>query len=167
MVDDMNKRNSESGTASLPGDEGGARVGVGGRQDNPLPSTGGGGYLDTCSILNFRPRNGQKNRDPRLDELHQMGLQRVWLEIAETIGVDGFLATWRLLDAAFQSSMEDHGRMLVPIRAYRTFLKFQRNRYIHTLVSMGMSTREIREKVRLCLCEEVTVRHINRIRRIG
>ncbi|MBU1652647.1 hypothetical protein KKA00_10530, partial [bacterium] len=128
---------------------------------------GGGGYLDTCSILNFRARDAQKNRDPRLDELHQMGLQRAWLEVADIIGVDNFLAMWRLLDSAFQSSMEDYGRTLVPIRAYRSYLKFQRNRYIHTLIKMGFKTHEILEKLRTQLGEEITVRQVDRIRKRG
>lgn len=163
----MGKRNSEGGTASLPGDEGSAAAWVGGRQSDPHPCPGGGGYLDTCSILNFRARGAQKKRDPRLDELHQIGLQRVWLDVAETIGIDSFLAMWRILDTTFQSTADDSGRIKVPMRAYRSYLKFQRNRYINTLTAMGLSAQEVREKVRQQLCESISLRHINRLSKIA
>lgn len=36
--------------------------------------------------------------DPRLNEMREMGLQSVWIEVAEAIGVDAFLKMWWELD---------------------------------------------------------------------
>jgi len=140
--------------------------GVGGRQAPSPPPDGGGGYQDICTILNFGLAAAQKKRDPRLDELREMGLQRVWLVIAEDIGVDSFLKVWRILDSD-QSSIGDDGRLLVPIRSYSTFLRYQRNRYIEALDNRGMKPTEIREKLNKQLCETISLRHISRIIRRG
>lgn len=136
--------------------------GVGGRQGFAPPPDGGGGYQDICAVLNFDPNAAQKKRDPRLDELSQMGLQRLWLVIAERIGVDNLLAMWRIIDAD-QSSIGDDGRLLVPIRSYSTFLRYQRNRYIESLDSMGLKPPEIQKKLKDQLCEQISIRHISRL----
>lgn len=167
MAGDIGKRNSEGGTAPLSGACDGAAGGVGGRQGTPPTPLGGGGYLDECSVLNFRARGAEKKRDPRLDELVRLGLQRVWLDVAEAIGVDRFLAMWRILDTGFQATADDAGRMLVPMRSYRTYLKFQRNRYIETLAGMGYNAQQIRDKLRSQLCETISLRHIYRLRNNG
>jgi len=118
--------------------------------------------MGKCTILNFGKNAGQKKRDPRIDELRQMGLQRVWLEVAEAIGVDNFLMMWRILDSD-QASICDDGRLLMPIRNYRTFLRYQRNRYIESLDSMGHKPPEIQKKLKDQLCEQISIRHISKI----
>lgn len=112
--------------------------------------------------MNFSPDGEQKKRDPRLDELREMGLQRVWLDVSEEIGVDAMLKTWRILDRA-HSSGGDEGRFMVPMRSYGSYLRFQRNRYIEALDASGMKPREIREKLSKQLCEQISIRHISRI----
>lgn len=91
-----------------------------------------------------------------------MGLQRVWLDVAEEIGVDALLKMWRILDAD-QASIGEDGRLLVPIRSYATYLRYQRNRYIEELSARGMKPRQIREKLKAQLCEQISLRHISRL----
>lgn len=139
--------------------------GVGGRQaDTPRPQRGGG-YQNKCTILNFDPRAAEKKRDPRLEELREMGLQREWLDVADAIGVDEFLKVWRILDAssAAHSRKGEDGRLMVPIRCYSTFLRYQRNRYVEALNAMGLTPPEIQRKLMEQLCEQISIRHISRL----
>lgn len=136
--------------------------GVGGRQSSSPHPSRGGGYQNICTVINFEPGAAQKKRDPRLEEFRQMGLQAVWLEVAEEVGVDAMLKMWRILDRD-QSSIGDDGRLLIPIRSYSTFLRYQRNRYIESLNGMGMKPREIQEKLNAQLCEKISLRHISRL----
>jgi hypothetical protein len=108
------------------------------------------------------PGEGE-TRDPRLDELRTMGLQSVWLRIAAAVGVDAFLATWRILDAepAFRS---DDGGLDIRMRSFRSYLRFQRNRYIEALCSAGMTAKEIQDAVHRHLGERINIRHISRIK---
>jgi len=154
MVESV-KRSSRRETAKVS-------EGVGGRQADSPHSTGGGGYLNVCTVSNFEPDGVQKKRDPRLDELREMGLQRAWVEVGEAIGVDALLEAWQILDRDEFGHYAD-GRMLVPLRRYSIFLRYQRNRYIEELSRQGMTTREIREKVRGQLGEKLTFNHVWRI----
>ncbi|OGT19460.1 MAG: hypothetical protein A2342_05875 [Gallionellales bacterium RIFOXYB12_FULL_54_9] len=156
------KRNSEHETVSSGTHQPDLFDGVGGRQATPPSLSGGGGYQNICTVLNFEPEAAKKKRDPRLEEFRQMGLQNVWLEVSEEIGVDAMLKMWRILDRD-QSSIGDDGRLLVPIRSYSTFLRYQRNRYIESLNSMGLKPREIQEKLNAQLCERISLRHISRL----
>lgn len=158
MEENNEKRHSTAGTDSQV-------QGVGGRQEQPPPPAGGGGYPKKCEIFNFR-HPAEKNRDPRLDELQKMGLQRVWLEVAEAIGVDDLLAMWRIISSD-PSSVGDHGRILVPIRSYSSYLRYQRNRYIEALTEMGLSSEEIRNRLSTQMGEDVSHRNISRIQRRG
>jgi hypothetical protein len=162
MVKKNGKRNSSQGIGRSRSSPGSPLLEVGGRQTASTTSHGGGGYQNICTVLNFEKNAEQKKRDPRLDELRQMGLQRVWLNIAEEVGVDNLLKVWRALDKD-QSSIGDDGRLLVPIRSYSTFLRYQRNRYIETLDSMGMSAKQIQQKLSEQLCEQISLRHISRL----
>jgi hypothetical protein len=165
MIEDIEKRNSREGidqvmTAS-DSDEGG----VGGRQGEAPPGLGGGGYPKNCKILNFSTIT-EKKRDPRLDELREMGLQRSWLEIAEAIGVDSFLTIWRILDAD-KTNKTDDGRRLIPMRSYSCFERYQRNRYIETLVNAGATPAEISTHLLQQIGEKISARHILRFRKRG
>ncbi|MFA6971656.1 MAG: hypothetical protein WC208_09685 [Gallionella sp.] len=156
------KRNSERETAMVEQCQACLFDRVGGRQTPSPSSSGGGGYQNICTVLNFEPGAAEKKRDPRLEEFSQMGLQRVWLEVAEEIGVDAMLKMWRILDRD-QASVGDDGRLLVPIRSYSTFLRFQRNRYIESLNGTGMKPRDIQKKLKDQLCEQISLRHISRL----
>ncbi len=156
------KRSSQAGTDSRCPFTQDMFGGVGGRQGSTRPPRGGGGYQNKCTVLNFDASAAEKKRDPRLEELREMGLQRVWLEVAEKIGVDAFLSVWRILDAD-QTSIDNYGRLMVPIRAYSTYLRYQRNRYVEALNAMGYTPPEIRQKLKAQLCEEISIRHISRL----
>lgn len=135
---------------------------VGARPAQARPAPGGGGYQDSCTILNFR-QTATGRGDPRLDELRRMGLPRVWLDIAEEIGVDNFLAMWRRLDREEVMQNSQRFRIEVDLRPYESYLRFQRNRYIETLDAAGHSPKDIQEALRARLGETVTIRHIYRL----
>lgn len=162
MAKEIEKRNSNGGIDSDQELEGVAIDRVGGRHGDLHPSPEGGGYLNICTVLNIR--TAKKNRDPRLNELYAMGLHGMWLEVAETIGVDNFLAMWRILDV-HPSNYEDNGMKLIPMRRYKSYLRYQRNRYIEALDASGLSVQEIRDRLSKQLGEVISIRHISRLRK--
>lgn len=137
--------------------------GVGARQACPSRPRRGGGYLDEC----IAP---QLSADARLRELEEMGLPAVWLTLAHAIGYDHFMTMWRVLDAA-QEMHSDSGSMIeLQMRRYGSFKRFQRNRYVETLVDMGLSDTVIKDRLRVELDEELSISHIGRLtapRRVG
>ena len=137
---------------------------VGARQGEEAVSPWGGGYPETCTVLKFsaRPPETEKNRDPRLEELQRIGLKRVWLDVAEEIGVDAFLATWRILDAD-DSSRHKEGFLQIHLKLYRSFLRYQRNRYIEALTAQGYKPLDIQRCLMRQLREPVSLRHISRL----
>lgn len=160
MVGENEKRNSGAGIEQKQGVDQALPQGVGGRQGNPPPPPGGGGYLDTCGFFKFRPAapGAEKKRDPRLDEMVAMGLPRTWLQVAEAIGVDAFLAMWRILDA--DESLHEDNMVKAHLRPYRSYLRFQRNRYIETLAALKVPCATIRDMLKRQLGEEISERHI-------
>lgn len=103
------------------------------------------------------------DRDPRLAELEQMGLARSWLRVAEAIGVDNFHQVWKILDAEFPEEVAGKG-LTIWMRSYRSYLRYQRNRFIESLFAEGKSVAEIRALLREVLGENVSPRHISRKR---
>lgn len=95
-----------------------------------------------------------------------MGLQRIWLVIAEEIGVDNFMRAWYILDSDIGSHADD-GRLLIPIRRFRTYVRYQRNRYIEALIDLGFTPRQIKDRVERQLCEKLSIRNILRIVKRG
>ena len=167
----MEKRSSGQKVAQGVLDLGPAPEGWGpGTAPAPLPP-GGGGDLKVCTAVDFQKsaRGAEKNaapapidEDPRLDELRRMGLQRVWINVAAEIGVDAFLAAWRVLDADPATQHTDTS-LRVSMRVYRSYLRYQRNRYIEALAAQGVSPPEIRKRLDRQLREQVSLRHISRI----
>lgn len=156
-------RNSQAVLEAPTGSAGVRAGGVGARQGGLPTSPGGGGYLGTC----IDPNSGQnvrfeKNRDSRLDELAAMGLPAIWLRVATLLGFDAFLAMWRVLDSD-PSLRGDDGLLQIKMRSYRSYLRFQRNRYIEALSRQGKTTAEIQERVKMDLLERISRRHILRI----
>lgn len=91
-----------------------------------------------------------------------MGISATWMRVAETIGFDAFLAMWRVIDAD-PACRSDKGDLELRLRPYRSYLRYQRNRFIEQLGASGKTAREIREIVKLSLCERISERHISRI----
>lgn len=91
-----------------------------------------------------------------------MGIRQYWIRIALVIGFDNFLAMWRVLDSD-PSLLNESELIEVSLRPYRSYLRFQRNRYIETLTKMGLTAAEIRMRIDQELCEKLSDRHITRI----
>jgi len=128
----------------------------------------GGEQKETVNVLDISERRPvfRKKRsyphDPRLEELDRMGLQRVWLDVAEEIGVDNFLAAWRIIDAD-PAARHKEGFLQINLKLYRSYLRFQRNRYIEALARKGLKPLEIQRNLVRQLRESVSLRHISRI----
>ena len=155
MGDANERRNSSPDVALEHRDPDAAAEGVGGRQSVGLGRRRGGGYLDSCNPPKFAG-------DPRLGELRAMGLAPVWLHVAETIGHEAFIAMWRIVDAE-PTFRRDSDNLMMLLRPFRSYLRFQRNRYIESLHAQGRSLSEIQELVKRNLCEEIGLRHIRRL----
>ena len=105
---------------------------------------------------------GKPSSDPRLDELKRMGLPRWFLRAAEELGTDAALAFWRILDGD-PGNWHNDTTLRVRLRPYRSYLRFQRNRFIEALAAQGLRPDEIRVRLRRQLGEDVSHRHITRL----
>lgn len=134
-----------------------ATKGVGARQTQETASEGGGGYLDECTT----PEDWE---GVKLRELAEMGLPQVWLDVARAIGYDNFHTMWRLLDGAVELRSDSDSMIEVQMRRYRSFLRFQRNRFIEALAPFTDDL-EIQARVGSELGENLSLDHINRLAR--
>jgi hypothetical protein len=66
-------------------------------------------------------------------------------------------------ERAYQQRMKEIVAEAGTIRRFRTYVRYQRNRYIETLIQMNFSPREIKEKLERQLCEKISIRNILRI----
>ena len=133
-----------------------AMQGVGARHRHGQPTPGGGGYLGECTP-------SQLWEDAKFRELADMGLPQVWLLVAHELGYDAFLRLWRTLDAAVELRSDTESMIEVQLRRYSSFQRFQRNRYIETLVDQGLNNRQIRARVKVDIGEELSPKHIERL----
>lgn len=156
--------------------------GVGGGQGQGHGQAGGGGYPDGCTPPELRqrpPKNFAKssllaaNGDiaPReaalLAELEQMGLSRVVLQVAHAIGFDNFMATWRILDGAYEARTDNDSGIYVRLPRLSAYRRYQRNRFIESLAALGHTQQEISHQVKRHLGEDVSDRHIWRLMAAG
>jgi hypothetical protein len=158
----------------------GPAPGVGARQGEEAAQPGGGGYLDGCTPSEVGQRGLKKIAknfsqnpalDPReaalLDELDAMGLSRVMLQIAHTIGFDNFMAMWRILDTSYEAIAENDSGIYIRLQRLSAYRRYQRNRFIEAMAAMGMSQQEISQSVKRDLGEKVSDRHIFRLMAVG
>lgn len=131
--------------------------GVGARQAQAAALAGGGGYLDECTT----PEDWD---GVKLRELAEMGMPQVWLDVAAAIGYDNFHTMWRLLDGAVELRSDSDSMIEVQMRRYRSFLRFQRNRFIESLAPFTDDL-EIQGRVAFELGENLSLDHINRLAR--
>jgi hypothetical protein len=95
-------------------------------------------------------------------ELADMGLPLIWLEVARAIGYDSFIKLWQLLDADYERR-DDAGSMIeLELRRYRSFRRFQRNRFIEALAPL-MDNEAIQLRVRVELGENLSLHHVRRL----
>jgi hypothetical protein len=101
-----------------------------------------------------------------LRELAEIGLSATWLSVARLLGYDQFVEMWRHLssDPALRNDDDQIELRLRPIRALE---RYQRNRYIATLVQSGIKPSQIHEMVRSDLGERLSLRHIKRLAAAG
>ena len=128
---------------------------VGGRQGTKMVRKGGGGYLDGRTSSELRA-------DPRLRELAEIGLSATWLGLAQLLGYDQFVAVWRQLSAD-PALRNDDDQIELRLRPFRSYERYQRNRFIDTLVASGLRPSEIHAMVRSELGEDLSYRHIKRL----
>ena len=141
---------SASAAACAPG------PGVGGRQALENPPPGGGGYLDECTPPELAAP------DLRLRELAEIGLSSTWLAVARLLGYEAFVAMWRLLSSKPELRNDDD-QIELRLRPFRSYERYQRNRYIDTLVAAGLKPSEIHAMVHTELGEKLSYRHIKRL----
>ncbi len=130
--------------------------GVGGRQARPRRRRRGGGYLNELTPSNVW-------EEAKIRELETMGMPGVWLAVAREIGYDRFMAMWRILDRAVQLRSESESMIEVQLRRLSSYHRFQRNRFIESLVASGFGDKAIREMVRAQLGEKLSLSHISRL----
>lgn len=99
-------------------------------------------------------------------ELAEIGLSATWLQVAELLGYDQFVAMWRLLSANAMLRNDDNQIELM-LRPFRAFERYQRNRYIATLVQSGMKPSQIMGMVRADLGESLGYRQVKRLAAAG
>lgn len=145
-----------------------AAPGVGGRRGPARAPAVRGGYQDICNV--FEIDVGVKKiaaGDPRLRELAAMGIAGYWMQVAEYIGVDAFLAMWRILDANrdnMPAAKCGGGSSLAPtLRTYSSYLRFQKNRFVETLAAQGVAPIEIKKRVEHQLNDTISMGHLYRI----
>lgn len=137
--------------------------GVGGRQARGRRSRRGGGYLDELTSSDVW-------EVAKIRELETMGMPGVWLGVAREIGYDRFMAMWRILDRSVQLRSESESMIEVQLRRLSSFHRYQRNRFIESLVQSGFGDKEIRETVEAQLGEKLSLSHISRLagrRKVG
>lgn len=125
---------------------------VGGRHRSGRPGRGGGGYLSgrTASEL---------AADPRLRELAEIGLAAHWLEVARVIGYDQFVTVWRLLSSRDHLRNDDQ-QIELTLRPFRSYERYQRNRYVEQLALSGLRSHDIRDLLRRELGEQLSPRRV-------
>lgn len=145
-------------TAARAAAEAGFPQGVGARRAGRRPRRGGGGYLNERTSSELR----QSLADPRIRELEEIGLSATWLSVAHLLGFDAFMAMWRLLSAD-DLLRDDDGQIELHLRPVKAYDRYQRNRYIATLVQCGIRPHVIHQIIRAELGERLSYRHVNRL----
>ena len=130
--------------------------GGGSAPDVGAPSWGGG-YLETCSDSKAGREAGGRGApvadpvarlgedDPRVAELRACGLNPMWVEMAEIVGFERFIALWSMLDQA-EPVLDDRRRLYVPCME-KTFLRHQRDEIISAMARAGMRPTEIQQRL--------------------
>ena len=135
----------------------------GGRQAKGGARPGGGGYLNVCTTSKLADRAEKKfPRDPRLDILRKMGMHHTWQKIAAEIGMDAFLAMWRILDDQ-QQFHHPKGGLEFSLRRYRSYTHYQRDDFIRQLAAAGLNPQQIHERLGEALCEKMNPTRIKQI----
>jgi len=90
----------------------------------------------------------------------------MWLGVARLLGYDQFVALWRHLSAD-PMLRNDDDQIEVRLRPFRSYERYQRNRYIETLVAAGFKPAEIHTMIRAELGESLSYRQVKRLASAG
>lgn len=151
-------RSGEAAQLTIEGVDPAPEQGVGARQPRPGPRRRGGGYLDELTSSNVW-------EVAKIRELEAMGMPGVWIEVARAIGYDGFMLVWAILDREVSMRPDTESYIEVKLRRLRAFQRFQRNRFIESLASAGLTDKQIRMTVNAELGENISIPHIHRLAR--
>lgn len=156
-------RSSWQAQAEIDGLEQAPGQGVGARRSGGHRRRRGGGYL-----------NERTSSDvwevAKIRELEVMGMPGVWIDVARAIGYESFMTMWRILDRSLVLRSESESMIEVKLRRLSSFHRFQRNRFIECLVTMGFDDKAIQEMVARQLGETLSLSHIFRLagrRKVG
>jgi len=129
--------------------------GVGGRHRESQSPFEVGGYLDICNISDFDFTATIRKNDPRIKQLIEMGIGKEWVRYASIAGYEAFIALWVVI------GKDESVRVRMP--PFSKFRRFQRNQLIKQLSAEGLRTDQIKKHIKKHLCEDVSLRHIDRI----
>lgn len=123
--------------------------GVGARQGSSLPAGRGGGSPLSCNALDAplgapAAPLAASQRDPRVEELRQIGLGAVWVRVADAIGYENFLTAWAVMSSN-RDFMDGRNRTTIP--DISLLYRYQRNQLVRGLASQGMNRRQIFNEV--------------------
>lgn len=87
------------------------------------------------------------------------------IHLAERIGVDPFLEMWRVLDGDmwFRDWRNGYEAVCLRLWRYRWYERYQRNRYIETLIDAGMGYAQVAEAVRARMGEKMTPGNVRKV----
>lgn len=97
-------------------------------------------------------------------ELAEIGLAKHWLDVAAIVGYDAFIAIWRCL-SGYHQLRDDSNQVALTLRPFRSYEKYQRNRYIETLAQAGLKPSQIMRAVETDLGEKMSQRWVTRLAR--
>lgn len=155
-MNDHEKRSGNAAGAQLDWVGHAPGQGVGARQGRARGGRRGGGYLNECTPSELW-------EEAKIRELAEMGLPGFWLEVVREIGFDRFILLWRRLDREASMRADSDSMILVQLRRFSSYERYQRNRFIEALAGMGLSPADIRARVLSDLGEELSDRHILRL----
>lgn len=132
----------------------------------PSLSPAGGGYLSICMPFEFSVPDDKKIfDDPRIGQLKAMGLRGPMIKVAQAIGFEAFMAMWQIFDA--EPVYSDHGpsALRITMPPYRSWKRYQRNRYMEHLLLAGFSNDEVQDRLEKQLHIDLEGTSVRRLRR--
>lgn len=154
---DNDKRSSDNEMGTPGHDVLANEVGVGARHKESQPPADVGGYLDICNKSGFDLLESTRKNDPRMKELIDVGVNGVWLEIAYDLGFDSFMIIWKRFN--------DTGLDRIKIPKITRFKNLKRNNIMkNCFKNRGMQTNQVQRYIKKMLCEDLSTRHIDRLK---
>lgn len=132
----------------------------------PHPSRQGGGYLSICMPFEFSIPEPQKKNfgDPRIGQLEIMGLPRIFIDVAEAIGFEAFMAMWKIFDGDPSLREQGPSAMRIVMRPFGAWERYERNRYVEHLFASGLTDAEVMQRLETQLGTELHDSSMRRLR---